>query len=158
MHVGRTYPYLLDRWVVETAFWPGFLPQNVYMEHSALPAIWSPLVLFDEVTGYATPSPSRQNVFWDFLTDDPDVGFAARLFAFNGATDPNEREAAYSLRLWWPGDPAFYDVRAYAISGQRYTTAGLFSFPWTYAVEVNSGVDIPLPGSVPREALWAEVP
>jgi hypothetical protein len=31
MHLGRTYPFLFERWKVECFFWPGYIPRKLHV-------------------------------------------------------------------------------------------------------------------------------
>lgn len=158
MHRGNPYPYMADRWVNPTAFWPGFMPAFVVLEHSALPADWVLTAAFKEVSFEGVASVDRQEVRYLFDSiDGMPSDFGLELVAYNDA-GVGGRNAAYRLRLWYVPAADVFDNRAFAISGLEFTGPSPFPYGWTDSVDVPTGLPIPNPGSVPRPAVWSEIP
>lgn len=156
MHVGRVYPYLRDRWAIPTAFWPGFAPAAIKLEHSALPNEWLILQIFKEITFEGVAAADRQSVSYTFEELLGPTDFYAQITFYNAAIDPNARLPAYKIRCWNLLVPTAFDLRAYAFWTETYTRGWPAAWYWTEAVDFTTGAPIPPPGSIPVPASWAE--
>lgn len=158
MHLGRLYPYLQqDRWCVSTAFWPGFVPSFVIFDHSALPVEWILLNGFSPLSNLGIADGDREGVDYEFLwLGEPGASLELHLyvtaFHLGGILIPR-----YRLFLS-DTSGVVVNQEADARGPASFTTNSPFEFGWFSAWDFVDGGPIPVPGTVPRCAVYDDLP
>lgn len=100
MHVGLSYPFADEFWLVEVCFWPNFVPKHFAIESVlGCGTLWDLLnsQLFISESGFSSgnprgegtwpvllPGPAYAQLDFYFVHDDPDKEYRAELYISDG--------------------------------------------------------------------------
>lgn len=149
-HLGKTYPYLFERWLVEVQFWPGWVPRKLYVRTTGTNGDSWDLLAGGLVSDDAEPDFGGVDGDLRYPFTDPLGQFFLNVRFHQVAISP--KKYSVSMRM---GTHAHANICSCEIGPEERTFGG---YLWT----LNSGASPPYfnghsPTTIVRGATWSEV-